>query len=436
MSAHLKQLDGDLLQQCMHCGLCLPTCPTYMETGMERHSPRGRISLIRAVHSGELPVAHDFGDEMYQCLGCLACVSACPAGVQYGPMFEAARADVEASGALDHPERKFWRWLTLRQIFSHPWQLHLVARLIRFSQVTRLDVFFRKLGVLRLLHPKLAALEPQTPRISQKFSDQLIEPKESPSTPRRKVGMLTGCIQDIAFSDINRDTVDVLLAAGCEVMTPREQGCCGSLHAHNGDLESARRIACRLMDLFPLEQVDAIISNAGGCGSHLRHFSGLFSEDSELRKKAELWDTKIRDVHEWLVEIGFKPPGSIPSERTTYHDSCHLCHGQKVSAQPRALLQSLLDGNLVNLPEASLCCGSAGIYSITHPEEAERLGRRKVEKILSTKADCVAVANPGCHLQIQRGLQASGSSVRVRHPVSILAEACRQSSTKAEVATL
>jgi glycolate oxidase iron-sulfur subunit len=184
------------------------------------------------------------------------------------------------------------------------------------------------------------------------------------------------------------------------------------------------------MDLFPLEQVDAIISNAGGCGSHLRHFSGLFPEDSELRKKAELWDSKIRDVHEWLVEIGFKPPAAAQPERTTYHDSCHLCHGQKVSAQPRALLQSLLNGNLVNLPEASLCCGSAGIYSITHPEEAERLGRRKVEKILSTKADCVAVANPGCHLQIQRGLEAAGSSVRVRHPVSILAEACRQSSAK------
>jgi glycolate oxidase iron-sulfur subunit len=239
--------------------------------------------------------------------------------------------------------------------------------------------------------------------------------------------MLTGCIQDIAFADINRDTVDVLLAAGCEVMTPRGQGCCGSLHAHNGDLESARRIACRLMDLFPLEQVDAIISNAGGCGSHLRHFSGLFPDDSDLLKKAELWDSKIRDVHEWLVEIDFKPPAATQPVRTTYHDSCHLCHGQKVSAQPRALLQSLLGGNLANLPESSLCCGSAGIYSITHPEEAERLGRRKVEKILSTKAGCVAVANPGCHLQIERGLRAAGSTARVRHPVSLLAEACRLS---------
>mgnify|MGYP002654207314 CR=1 FL=1 len=427
---HLQQLDQDLLQQCMHCGLCLPTCPTYMETGMERHSPRGRIALMRAVKSGELPLNEDFGDEMYQCLGCLACVTACPAGVEYAPMIEAARADVEASGAMNHPERSFWRWLALNQIFSHPWQLHLVARLIRFSQVTRLDLLFRKTGLLPLLHPMLAALEPQTPRISPKFSDQLIASVESPSTPRCKVGMLTGCIQDIAFADINRDTVDVLLAADCEVMTPRGQGCCGSLHAHNGDLESARRLARRLMDLFPLEQVDAIISNAGGCGSHLRHFSGLFSEDSEWRQKAELWDSKIRDVHEWLVEIGFKPPRRIQSERTTYHDSCHLCHGQKVSAQPRVLLRSLLDGNLVNLPEASLCCGSAGIYSITHPEEAKRLSRRKVAKILSTKAECVAVANPGCHLQIQRGLHAAGSSVKVRHPVSLLADACRQSLIK------
>lgn len=427
---HLQQLDQDLLQQCMHCGLCLPTCPTYMETGMERHSPRGRIALMRAVKSGELPLNKDFGDEMYQCLGCLACVTACPAGVEYAPMIEAARADVEASGAMNHPERSFWRWLALNQIFSHPWQLHLVARLIRFSQVTRLDLLFRKTGLLPLLHPMLAALEPQTPRISPKFSDQLIASVESPSTPRRKVGMLTGCIQDIAFADINRDTVDVLLAADCEVMTPRGQGCCGSLHAHNGDLESARRLARRLMDLFPLEQVDAIISNAGGCGSHLRHFSGLFSEDSEWRQKAELWDSKIRDVHEWLVEIGFKPPRRIQSERTTYHDSCHLCHGQNVSAQPRVLLRSLLDGNLVNLPEASLCCGSAGIYSITHPEEAKRLSRRKVAKILSTKAECVAVANPGCHLQIQRGLHAAGSSVKVRHPVSLLADACRQSLIK------
>lgn len=426
---HLRQLDGDLLQQCMHCGLCLPTCPTYIETGMERHSPRGRIALMRAVKSGELPVNEDFGDEMYQCLGCLACVTACPAGVEYAPMIEAARADVEASGAMNHPERSFWRWLALNHIFSHPWKLRLVARVIRFAQVTRLDLLLRKTGLLRLLHPKLAALEPQTPRISAKFSDQLIASVESPSTPHRKVGMLTGCIQDITFADINRDTVDVLLAAGCEVMTPHGQGCCGSLHAHNGDLESARRVARRLMNLFPLERLDAIISNAGGCGSHLRHFSGLFAKDEEWRQKAELWDSKIRDVHEWLVEIGFEPPRGIQSGRTTYHDSCHLCHGQKVSAQPRALLQSLLDGNLVNLPEASLCCGSAGIYSITHPEEAERLGRRKVGNILSTNADCVAVANPGCHLQIQRGLQAAGSPVKVRHPVSILAEACRQSST-------
>jgi glycolate oxidase iron-sulfur subunit len=217
----------------------------------------------------------------------------------------------------------------------------------------------------------------------------------------------------------------VLLAAGCEVITPRDQGCCGSLHAHNGDLAAARSLARRFLTLFPVDQLDAIISNAGGCGSHLRHFAALFADEPEWLLRARAWDAKLRDIHEWLVEIKFQPPAMPDAGRSTYHDSCHLCHGQKVAAQPRRLLSAVLGEKFVPLTEASHCCGSAGIYSITHPNEAGRLGDRKVLHILDTGADCVTTANPGCHLQIERGLRAVGSSVRVRHPISLLAEACR-----------
>jgi glycolate oxidase iron-sulfur subunit len=241
--------------------------------------------------------------------------------------------------------------------------------------------------------------------------------------------MLTGCVQDLVFPDVNRDTVDVLLANGCVVDTPAEQPCCGSLHAHNGDLRRARALARRMIDLFPPDRYDAIVSNAGGCGSHLRHYGPLLAHDAAYGDRARLWDTRMRDVQEWLIEIGCRKPQAAPfSQPTTitYHESCHLVHGQKISREPRAVLRLLPDVSLVELPESSWCCGSAGVYAITQPDQAERLLGRKTAHIISTGARWVATANPGCHLQVARGLSAAGTDIHVAHPVSLLARAYRR----------
>jgi glycolate oxidase iron-sulfur subunit len=430
-AASLKSLDYRVLQQCMHCGLCLPTCPTYQETGRERNSPRGRIALMRAVADDALPVTRAFSKEMYDCLGCLACVSACPAGVDYATLLGAARTDVEQSGLLDvgQPARRFWRTLGLRIFFMHPRLLRGAGRVLRFWQRSGLREFAERCGLLKLLPAGLRKLEPRAPRISAKFSPQLIRERESPPAPRYRVGLLTGCVQDLVFAAVNRDTADVLLAHGCSVFTPRIQPCCGSLHAHNGEPALAAVLARRLLDLFDLTQFDAIITNAGGCGSHLKHFGPLLVDDPVFAARARLWDSKVKDIHEWLAQIGVTPVASVsaaPALTVTYHESCHLCHGQKISASPRAVLRAVPDLQLIELRDATVCCGSAGLYGLTHPAEAEKLLQRKLTAITATGASVVATANPGCHLHLAEGLRATGpAAARVAHPVSLLAAAYR-----------
>jgi glycolate oxidase iron-sulfur subunit len=428
----LAALDYAALQQCMHCGLCLPTCPTFVETGRERHSPRGRIALMRAVADGELPVTRGFGEEMYDCLGCLACASACPAGVDYPLLLGAARAEVERSRILNEGQhaRQFWRRLTMRTLFTRPRLLHAVGRLLRFWQRSGPRDFCARAGLLRLLPANLRRLEPLTPRLSPQFSAEIIREQESPATPRYRVGLLTGCVQDLAFADVNRATADVLLANGCAVFTPRGQTCCGSLHAHHGETDLAAGLARRLLDAFDLDQLDAVITNAGGCGSHLKHFSSLLAHDPVYATRARRWDGMVKDIHEWLVHIGLTPvttPHPAPAPTVvTYHESCHLCHGQKISAQPRALLHAVPGLQLVELREADWCCGSAGVYNLTHPAESEKLLQRKLGHLAATKATVVATANPGCHLQLENGLRARGNAtMRVAHPVSLLAAAYR-----------
>ena len=263
-------------------------------------------------------------------------------------------------------------------------------------------------------------------RVHCASSPALIRPVERPAVFRQRVALLTGCVQDLVFSQVNRDTADVLLANGCEVVTPPVQPCCGSLHAHNGEPEPARLLARRMIDLFPPESFDAIVSNAGGCGNHLRHYGKLLADDPGYAARARAWDARLRDVHEWLAEIGCRAPKAGLGELTvTYHDSCHLAHGQKVVRQPRDLLRLIPGLRLVELPEASWCCGSAGIYSITQPAQSEDLLRRKVGHIRATGASVLATSNPGCHLQIERGLREAGAQVALLQPVTLLARAYR-----------
>ena len=426
----LRELDYALLQQCIHCGMCLPTCPTYDATKVERNSPRGRIALMRAIADHRLEPTRIFGEEMYFCLGCLACETACPAGVKYAQLFEAAREEAEEAGVLRKPTRNAIRSLVLRGLFTRPRLLRMAGRLLWLYRATGVQGVFRILQLNALLPYRFRELERMTPRARAKFSGQLINTVERPKGKiAYRVAVLTGCVQDIVFSDINRDTVDVLLANGCEVYTPRLQHCCGSLHAHNGEVDAARKLARLQIDAFELKRLDAIITNAAGCGSHLKSYGILLADDPRYAARAREWSAKVRDVHEWLCEIGFRkpPPAKARAGKrsVTYHEACHLCHGQKITWQPREILKAIPDVELIELAESTWCCGSAGIYNITQPEMAAKLQERKMRHIVETGASIVATANPGCLLQLESGSRKFSRRIAVRHPISLLAEAYR-----------
>jgi len=427
--SHLRGLDYSVLQQCMHCGLCLPTCPTYDATKIERHSPRGRISIMRAIADGQIEMTRTFAEEMYFCLGCLACMSACPAGVNYAELFEHARAEAESSGLLRSPRRNLIRAVAIRWMFGDMSRLQLVGGIIRLYQQLGLQSLLRKSGVMKLMPKRLRELEAMTPDIQPRFSAEMISPVSRAAGKKRyKVAMLIGCAQDLIFSDINRDTVEVLVRNGCDVFTPPNQLCCGSLHAHNGEWDMAADLARKQLRQFPPGQYDAIITNAGGCGSHLKHYAKLLANDPEWLPEAELWDRKVKDIHEWLAEIGgvAPAPADTPPQTVTYHESCHLSHGQKIVQQPRQLLLAIPNLKLVELPEANWCCGSAGVYNIVQPEMAGQLLDRKLANIRSTGVQTVATANPGCLLQLINGARAQGMEIRVAHPITLLAEAYRR----------
>jgi glycolate oxidase iron-sulfur subunit len=389
---------------------------------------------MRAIADGELRTTKAFADEMSYCLGCLACTTACPAGVDYGTLFETARAQAELSGVPPGAGRRLVRFLTLRILLARPRALRAVARLLWLYEASGLRRLLRGLGFFALLPRRIGDLERQAIPIRRRFSDEIIEALESPrGEVRHRVAVLTGCIQDIAFSDVNRATVDVLLANGCEVHTPRLQSCCGSLHVHNGDLGAARELARRQIDSIDPGTCDAIISNSAGCGSHLKRFGHLLADDPAYSGRAAAWSSKVKDISEWLVQIGFRPPAprtqGEPGVPVTYHEACHLCHGQKITSQPREILRSIPGLELRECPESTLCCGSAGVYSLTQPGTAAWLQSRKVGHIRSTGASIVATANPGCQLHILKGLKnertGMGPAPRVVHPVVLLAEAYR-----------
>ncbi len=424
---YLKELDYSVVQQCMHCGMCLPTCPTYDTTKLERNSPRGRIALMRQIADGNMEITRTFAEEMYFCLGCLACETACPAGVEYGKLFEYARADVEHSGVLANSKRNLIRDLTIRFLFTNPNMLRFVGRLLWLYQNLGLQQMVRDLGLTKLLPKKMREMEPLTPTVNDAFSDDLIELLETPAKRKYRVGLLTGCVQDLIYSDVNRDTADVLLANHCEVVTPRAQFCCGSLHAHNGELEAAREMARRNLDAFDLDMLDAVITNAAGCGSHLKTYGHLMHDDPVYAERAAQWDRKLKDIHEWLGIIGIAPPSAgIEPMTVTYHEACHLCHGQKITQQPRQVLRAIPGLELVELPESTWCCGSAGIYNITQPEMSQKLLERKLEQVDKTGAPMVAIANPGCSVQIVSGIRNSGRSQETAHPITLLARAYRE----------
>jgi glycolate oxidase iron-sulfur subunit len=414
--------DDAFLRQCIHCGLCLSTCPTYALTSREISSPRGRIRMMKNVAESTMPLTETFMHEMFFCLDCRACETACPAGVQYGALVEAARAQVEQVRVLQTGKSSRLKRFILSQIFAKPSRLRLLARLLRFYQWFGLEKLALRLRLPRIFGKKIMALAPMAPRIEAKFTLDRLPEKISPrdGKVRHRVGLLVGCVQDVAFASVNEDTAAVLAANGCEVIVPRNQACCGSLHGHTGDAEDAKMLARKTIDLFEAAEVDALIVNAAGCGSFMKAYHHLFANDPAMHHRAERFAAKVKDISEYLVEIGFEQPPPILSERVTYHDACHLVHGQKIAQQPRAILRVLAGENYVELNEASWCCGSAGIYNLTHFETSMQLLERKMKNIAATGAKVVATGNPGCAIQLQHGCRQFGVSSEVVHPVTLL----------------
>jgi glycolate oxidase iron-sulfur subunit len=416
----------------MHCGLCLPTCPTYVLTGLEKSSPRGRIRLIKAVAEGELPISRRFVEEMNFCLDCQACETACPAGVKYGSLVEAARAQIFAQ------KRESWRSRTTKSVimgwfFAAKNRLHLLANFIKFYQRSGIQWILEKTRLLRLFSRKLAMLQPLTPAISTRFSSTTLAPlMPSYGETMRRVGFLTGCIMDVAYADVNIDTVELLREHGCDVVVPKQGSCCGSLQAHNGDMNRARQFAKTMIRAFEAADLETIVMNSAGCGAFMKEYGHLFADDPELRESALAVSAKTKDLTEFLTRIGFKgsrqvrqtTPSAFRGKRITYHDACHLVHTQKIASEPRALLQSVPGIDYTELPESTWCCGSAGIYNIVHYDDSMKLLERKVEQIRSIAPDIVVTGNPGCMVQITHGLRKGGMEVELMHTATFLKKAC------------
>ncbi len=392
---------------CVHCGLCLPACPTYRETGREAASPRGRIYLMRAAAEGRIPLAGALADEASLCLGCRACETACPSGVRYGRLLEQTRAAVREAGLRTAPAQRL-ESLALRHLAPHRGRLALLFGALALAQRLRLD----RLAASWLPRPlsDWARSSPQLPGHRERRLPSLRVPAEG--RRRGRVGLLLGCVAAQLFADVNRATLRVLARNGFEVVVPRSQGCCGALHAHAGDSQAAAELAARNLRAF--SGVDVVVTNSAGCGAALREAGDW------LPGAGEAFAAGVRDVSELLDGEGLRPPRGSIDARVCYDDPCHLVHGQRVAAAPRRLLAAIPGLELVDHADAAGCCGAAGTYSLTQPEMAEAVLERKLDALAEVDPDLVASGNPGCLLQLRRGLAGRGLRARVVHPVELL----------------
>lgn len=413
----------DFLSNCIRCGLCLPHCPTYALTFREKSSPRGRIRLMKSIAEGEMEITPGFIDEMYFCLDCQACETACPAGVKYGALVEASRAQIEEHRLLSRRER-FLKWLFLEWVFRSDKRLKFVARLLRLYQSSGLESLLGRSALMSFIAPKLARIQALAPRISRRFSDEYLPEIITPSSKRKyRVGFLTGCLMNVMYADVNDDTVQVLLRNECEVVIPRGQICCGSLHAHNGLMSTARVLARQMVETFESYRLDAIVTNSAGCGAFMKQYSHVLAEDEEYRERANRIAQKTKDISEFLLDINFVPPEKEIKKRVTYHEACHLVHTQKVSQQPRQILRSIPGIEITELNEATWCCGSAGIYNILRYEDSMKLLQRKIENLKQTGAELVIMGNPGCLAQIDYGVRKENLRMEVLHLATLLRRA-------------
>ncbi len=411
--------------RCIHCGLCLNHCPTYRLWGREADSPRGRIRQMLLVDQGQLPLGERFVQHIDRCLDCRACETACPAGVEYGRLVEAARARIEQHYRRPWLERA-WRRLFFRALLPHPQRIARAARLVRFYQHSGLQRLVRASGLLRLFG--LAERERLLPPVDDEFFLAELGHTFPPRSGRRRarVAFFAGCVAQVLFARLNRATIRVLQANGCEVVVPANQRCCGALAVHAGVRDVARTLATANLDAFAADDFDAVVTNAAGCGSTLKEYAHLFPPAE--RARAEAFAARVRDVTEFLAELGVSAPLREVRLRVTYQDACHLLHGQRIGKAPRELIRAVPGVELVEMRLADSCCGSAGIYNLTQTEAALAILREKMECVRETGADAVLTANPGCMLQLRAGVDlfaadargSSGRPVEVLHVVELL----------------
>ena len=441
MPEHSTRLAGALaaeerkLLACVHCGLCLEACPTYVQTGDENDGPRGRIYLMRAVEEGRLALASDtFARHIDRCLGCRACESACPAGVEYGQLLEAARADIAAGGRKEGWTSRALR-LSLRHVWSHPARLRLAFTLARLLRDSRLPHLLLSTKLTRLLPAQfelaLALLDgsrPAPPGDSQTTNVEVSRGESGASSVKSSSALLfEGCVTEGLFARVNRATARVLSANGCGVRTPRGQVCCGALHAHAGDLEGARALARRNVEAFEDAGCAPVVTNAGGCGAMLVSYSHLLADDAAYATRARDFSARVRDVSQQLDATGMRRVDSSAGEvAATYDASCHLLHGQRAQAEPLRMLGRVGGLKLIPLEGADVCCGGAGVYNLLETELSSRVLAEKLGHVRETGAGLLATGNPGCHMQLAAGARLAGVSLRVVHPVELLDDSYRR----------
>jgi glycolate oxidase iron-sulfur subunit len=420
-----SEIDYARFLDCVHCGLCTSACPTYLETGNENDSPRGRIYLMRAVVDGRTELTETIERHLDLCLDCRSCETACPSGVQYGRLIEPFRVDMKKSSRKS--SGWFDRWI-LQGLFPYPRRMKLALAPMRLMQFLKLDRVAEAIGLHKLLPGKLRRMYAQLPRLQPSGKPF---PKVLPAKGERRarVGLFTGCVAEAMFSQTNRATARVLQEQGCEVVIPGMQVCCGAIHYHSGNDRPALEFARKNAEAFLREDLDAIIVNVAGCGAMLKDYSHLAEEvsgtDEATTERLRQFAERVKDVSEFLSELGpLAPQGPIPV-RAVYHDACHLCHAQQIRAQPRELLATIPGLELIPLAEPEICCGAAGSYNLTEPEMSDRLSHRKVQNILAVSPDIVVSGNAGCTLQIQAALRNAGKDIPVLHPMELLDKSFR-----------
>jgi len=406
----------ELINQCVHCGFCLPVCPTYVLWGEEMDSPRGRIYLMKMASEGATTLTENWVRHFDACLGCVSCMTACPSGVDYGKLIEATRAQIErlhtrSAGEKLHRELIFG-------LFPHPDRLRALRTLLAFYQKSGLQALVRKSGLLKLLPERLRAMEALAPKIGKREDVAPVTPAQG--AKRLRVGLMLGCVQREFLSEVNAATARTLAAEGCEVIAPADQPCCGALLVHAGEEKPALELARRMIDAFGQANVDVIVTNAGGCGSNVKDYGHLLRDDPEYAERARQFAGKCKDVTEVLAELGPRAPRHPLPMRVAYHDSCHLQHAQRVRIQPRALLAAIPGLELIEIGESAICCGSAGIYNLVQPDTANQLADRKASLIAATEPDAVATGNAGCILQIGAALERAGRTTPVLHTIQLL----------------